>query len=57
MGIVSAEQEQHNRYAEEELLRRGVLGTIVNLLPHVEIVEGATVEFKGHAAYVVEHDV
>lgn len=57
MGIVSTEQEQHNRYAEEELLRRRVLSTIVDLLPHVEVVEGATVEFKGHSAYVVEHDV
>lgn len=52
-----AEQKQHNGYAEEKLLGWGVLGAIVNLLPHVEVVKGATVEFKRNAADVVEHDV
>lgn len=54
---MGAEQEQHNRDAEEKLLGRGVLGAIVNLLPHIEVVKGAAVEFKWNAAHVVEHDV
>lgn len=33
--VVGAQQEQHDRDCEEELLRRSVLITVVDLLPHV----------------------
>lgn len=52
-----ANQEQHYRYREQELLGRGVLVPIVNLLPHVEVVVGARVEVEWYTAYVVEHEV
>lgn len=57
MGIMSAEQEQANRNAEEKLFGRGVLVAIINLFPHVQVVVGAGVEFKRHTAYVMKHDI
>jgi hypothetical protein len=57
MGVVGAQEEEHNGHAEQELLGGGVLVAVVHLLPHVEVVVGAGVEFKGHAAHVVEHQV
>lgn len=52
-----AEQEQQDGYYEQELLRRRVLVPIVNLLPHIQVVVGAGVEFEGHALHPVEHKV
>lgn len=57
MGIMGAEQEEHDGHAEEKFLRGGILRPVVDLLPHVEVVVGARVEFKGHAAHPVEHQV
>ena len=57
MSIVRTEQEEHDGHAQEELLGRGVLVAVVDLLPHVQVVVGAGVEFKGDAAHVVEHQV
>lgn len=57
MGVMRAEQEQDNGHAEQELLGRRVLGSVVNLLPHVQVVVGTAVELKGDAPDVVEHDV
>ena len=56
VGIMSAEKEEHDWYAEQKLLRRRILITIVNLLPHVEIIIGTGVEFKWNAPHPVEHD-
>lgn len=55
--VVRGQQKQNNGHAEQELLGGRVLGTVVDLLPHVEVVVGAAVELKGHAPDVVEHDV
>jgi hypothetical protein len=57
MGIVCAEEEQANRNAEEELFARGVLISVVNLLPHIQIVISTRVEFKRHPPYVMEHEI
>lgn len=57
MGVVRAKQEEHNRDAEKELLGWSILGSIVDLLPHIEVVKGATVELEGDAADVMKHDV
>lgn len=57
MGVVRAKQKEDDGHGEEELLGRSVLGAVVDLLPHVEVVEGAGVELEGHAADVMEHDV
>lgn len=54
---MGAEQEQDDRHAQQEFLGRRVLVAVVNLLPHVEIVVGTGVEFKGHATHPVEHEV
>lgn len=56
MGIVGAEEEEHDRHAKEELLGRGVLVAIVDLLPHVEIVVGTGVELEGDAPHPVKHE-
>ena len=57
MGIMCADQKQGDRHHKEEFLRRGVLRSIIDLLPHVEVVICARVEIEGHAAHVVEHQI
>lgn len=57
MRVVRAEEEQHDGDAEEELLGRRVLGSVVDLLPHVQVVVRPAVELEGHTPDVVEHDV
>lgn len=57
MGIMSAEEEQANRNAEKKLFRRGILVPVINLFPHIQVVVGAGVEFKRHAAYVMKHEI
>lgn len=57
MGVVSAEKEQHDGDTKKKLLGRRVLSTVVNLLPHVKVVEGSAVEFERDAADVVKHDI
>lgn len=56
MGIMSAEEEEHDRHAEQELLSGCVLVAIVDLLPHVEIVVGTGVELERDAPHPVEHE-
>lgn len=55
VGVVGAKEEEQDRHAEQELLGRGVLVAIVDLLPHVEIIVGAGVEFERDTPYPVEH--
>lgn len=57
MGVVRAEEEQHNWHAEQELLGRGVLCAVVDLLPHVEVVEGPAIKLERHPANIMEHYV
>lgn len=51
-----AEEEEADGNAEEELLRRGILVPIVDLLPHVEVIVGTSIELKGNAPHPVEHE-
>ena len=57
MRVMRAQQEEHDGHAEQELLGRRVLIAVVDLLPHVEVVVGARVEFERHALHPVEHQV
>jgi len=57
MGIVRAQQEQANRDCQKELFCGGVLVAVIDLFPHVEVVVGTGVEFKGNTADPVEHQV
>ena len=57
MRIMRAKQKQHNRHTEQKFLGRRVLVSVVNLLPHVEVIICPRVEFKGHALHPVEHQV
>ena len=57
MGIMRAQQEQRHWHHQQELFRGCVLVSVVDLLPHVEIVVGARVELEGHAPHIVEHKV
>lgn len=52
-----AEEKQHYRHAEKELLGWCVLISVVDLLPHVQVVIGASIEFEWHAADIVEHEI
>lgn len=55
VGVMGAEEEEHNGHTEQELLGRCVLVSIVDLLPHVEIIIGASVELEGDAPHPVKH--
>lgn len=57
MGVMGAQEEKRDRYAEKKLLGWSVLSAIVDLLPHIQVVEGSAVELERYAANVVEHDV
>lgn len=57
MRVMGAEQEEPNWDTQKKLLCWRVLSTIINLLPHVEVVKGAAVELERHAADIMEHDV
>lgn len=56
MGVVGAEEEKHNGYAEQELLGRSVLVPVVDLLPHVEVIVGTRVELERDAPHPMEHE-
>lgn len=57
MGIMSAQQEQHYRNAEEKLLCGCVLIPVVDLLPHIQVVVCAGVELKRDTTDVVKHEI
>lgn len=53
---MGAEEEEADRDAEQEFLGGGILVAVVDLLPHVEVVVGTSVEFEGDAPHPVEHE-
>lgn len=57
MGVMGAQEEEHNRNTKEKLLGGCVLRTVVDLLPHVKVIEGAAIEFEGDSSDIVEHYV
>ncbi len=57
VGIMCAYEKQTNGHQHQELLRRGVLVAIVNLLPHRQVVVGSVVKLKGRTLDLVKHDV
>ncbi len=57
IGVVCAEQKQNDRHAKQKLLRRGVLVSVVDLLPHIQVVVGSRVELERNAANPMEHQV
>lgn len=56
MCVMSADEEQNDGNAEQELFGRRVLVAAVDLLPHVQVVVGSSIELKGHTSYPVEHE-
>lgn len=57
MCVVGADKEKGDWDTKKELLGWCVLRPVINLLPHVEVVESATVEIERNTADMVEHDV
>ena len=57
MSVVGAQQEEHDRHAEQELLGGCVLCPVIDLLPHVQIVICPCVELERRSPDVVEHYV
>lgn len=57
MGIVRTEKKQNYGNTEEELFSWCILGSVVNLFPHVEIVVSTGIELKGNTSDIVEHEV
>ena len=56
MGVMSAEEEKHDRHAKQELFGRCILVAIVDLFPHIEIVIGTGVKFERNAPHPVKHE-
>lgn len=57
MGIVRAKQKEDDRNTQEKLLGGCVLCAVVNLLPHVQVVERSAVELERNATDIVEHEI
>lgn len=55
VGVVGGYQEQADWDTQQKLLHRGELGTVIDLFPHVQVVERAVVEVKWRAFNLVEH--
>lgn len=53
---MGAEEEEADGDAEQEFLGGGILVAVVDLLPHVEVVVGTSVELEGDAPHPVEHE-
>lgn len=56
MCIVGTEKKQHYRHTEEEFLRWRVLGPIVDLFPHIQVIVSTSVKFEGNSSDPVEHE-
>lgn len=57
MGVMGTEEEERDRDAQQEFFGRGVLVTVIYLLPEVEIVVGASIEFERNTTDVVKHEI
>lgn len=57
MGVMGRDQEEDDWHRHEVFFRRCVLVSVVDLLPHVEIIVGTSVEVEGNPAHPVEHQV
>lgn len=55
VGVVSAKEKKKDWDTQKELLGRSVLITVVDLLPHVEIVIGTSIEFERDSPYPMKH--
>ena len=56
MGVMGADKEEYDGNTKQELLGWRILITIVDLLPHVEVVIGAGVELERDAPHPMEHE-
>jgi len=52
---MSAEEKKEDRDTQKEFLGRSVLISVVNLLPHVEIVIGTSIEFERDPPHPMKH--
>lgn len=57
MRVVCAQQEKHDRHSEQEFLRRSILIAIVDLLPHVQMIVCARIEFERNSSHPMEHKI
>lgn len=57
VGVVGGDEKQTDGHSQQKLFCRSVLVSVINLLPHGQVVEGAGIELKGDSGHVVEHDV
>lgn len=50
------EEKEADWYTKQELLSRGILVPVVDLLPHVQIVVSTSVELERNTPHPVKHD-
>jgi hypothetical protein len=55
VGVVSAQEKKKDRDTQKELLGRSILISVVDLLPHIEIVIGTSIEFERDSPYPMKH--
>lgn len=54
---MSAQEKEDDGDGEEEFFGWGILITVVDLLPHVQIIVGAGVELERYPSHPVEHEI
>lgn len=56
MRVMSTQEEKHNWDAEKELFSGGVLVSVIDLFPHVQVIVGSRIKFKRHPSNPMEHE-
>lgn len=52
-----AEEEQHDWYSQQKLLRWCILIAIIDLFPHIQIVISSAVELEWYSPHPMEHQI
>ena len=53
---MSTQEEKHNRDTEKELFRGGILVSVVDLFPHIQVIVSSRIEFKRHPPNPMKHE-
>ena len=57
MCVVCTQKEEYDRNAQKKFFGWSILVSVVDLLPHIQVVVGSGIEFKWDTSHIVEHQV
>ena len=57
MCVVCTQKEEYDRNTQKKFFGWSILVSVVDLLPHIQVVVGSGIEFKGDTSHIVEHQV